>query len=102
VKLVSLGLPSQLIASQRISHANLFANATTDNGPFGDHLRRHLSLLHNKTELIQFLLQVIRQNTCSDKHVFWRLRGAVVREEGRLVLPRCQLYADYFRENLHG
>ena len=92
-----------LIASQRISPAELFANATADNGPFGDHLRHHLSLLYNKTELIQCLLQVIRQNTCSDKHVFWRLRGAgLVREEGRVVLPRCQLYADYFRENLSG
>ena len=92
-----------LIASQRISTTDLFANATADNGPFGDHLRHHLSLLYNKTELIQCLLQVIRQNTCSDKHVFWRLRGAgLVREEGRVVLPRCQLYADYFRENLSG
>ncbi len=92
-----------LIASQRISTADLFANATADNGPFGDHLRHHLSLLHNKTELIQYLLQVIRQNTCSDKHVFWRLRGAgLLREEGRVVLPRCQLYAKYFREQLRG
>lgn len=92
-----------LITSQQITTAELFANATTDNGCFGDHLRHHLSLLHNKTELIESLLQVIRQNTCSDKQIFWRLRGAgLVREEGRVVLPRCQLYADYFRENLRG
>ena len=90
-----------LVASQRITTAELFANATTDRGPFGDHLRHHLSLLHHKTELIESLLQIIRQNTCSDKHIFWRLRGAgLVREEGRVILPRCQLYADYFRENL--
>jgi len=90
-----------LVASQQISTTELFANATADSGPFGDHLRRHLSLLHDKTELIRSLLQIIRQNTCEDKRIFWRLRGAgLVREEGRTVLPRCQLYAEYFRENL--
>jgi AAA-like domain/TIR domain/CHAT domain len=91
-----------LVASQQCSPAELFANATADNGAFGDHLRHHLSLLHNKTELIQGLLQVIRQNTCFDKRVFWRLRGAgLVKEQGRTVLPRCQLYAEYFRDNLY-
>ncbi len=90
-----------LVASQQTSTTELFANATADSGPFGEHLRRHLSLLHDKTELIQGLLQIIRQNTCDDKRIFWRLRGAgLVREEGRVVLPRCQLYANYFRENL--
>ncbi|MBW4630426.1 MAG: AAA-like domain-containing protein [Iphinoe sp. HA4291-MV1] len=90
-----------LVASQQISTAELFANATAGNGPFGDHLRHHISLLHKKTELIQGLLQVIRQNTCEDKRVFWRLRGAgLVREQGRAVMSRCQLYAEYFRENL--
>lgn len=90
-----------LVASQRIPTSELFTNATTDNGCFGDHLRYYLSLLHNKTDLIQGLFQIIRQNTCEDKRIFWRLRGAgLVREEGRTILPRCQLYADYFRENL--
>jgi hypothetical protein len=91
-----------LIASQQISAVELFAHASADRGPFGDHLRHHLSLLHYKTELIQGLLQVIHQNSCEDKHIFWRLRGAgLVREEGGAVVPRCQLYAEYFRENLH-
>ncbi|KYC42840.1 ATPase [Scytonema hofmannii PCC 7110] len=90
-----------LIASQQISPNDLFANAINDSGPFGDHLRHHLSLLHNKTELIQGLLEIIRQNNCADKRIFWRLRGAgLVREEGKAIVPRCQLYAEYFRENL--
>ncbi|GAB1540307.1 hypothetical protein NUACC21_29760 [Scytonema sp. NUACC21] len=92
-----------LIASQQMSASELFANAINDSGPFGDHLRHHLSLLHNKTELIQGLLEVIRQNNCADKRIFWRLRGAgLVREEGKAIVPRCQLYAEYFRENLRG
>jgi hypothetical protein len=91
-----------LVASRQMSSTELFTNATAEHGPFGDHLRHHLSLLHGKTELIQGLLQIIRQNNCEDKRVFWRLRGAgLVREARRVLMPRCQLYAEYFRENLH-
>lgn len=91
-----------LVASQRISASDLFSNATDDRGPFGDHLRYHLFRMHGKQELVQGFLQSIRQNICQDELVFFRLRGAgLVRREGRAVLPRCQLYADYFREHLH-
>ena len=92
-----------LVASQRLSPTELFTDATADRGPFGNHLRYHLFRLHDKQELRQGLLQVISQNTCQDERVFFRLRGAgLVRREGRAVLPRCQLYADYFREHLRG
>ncbi|KST67515.1 AAA-like domain-containing protein [Mastigocoleus testarum] len=90
------------VASGQISPAELFSNASAEHGLFGDHLRHLLSLLHNKRELIQCLLGIINHNQCDNKLVFWRLRGAgLVRESGRKVLPRCQLYADYFRDNLH-
>jgi hypothetical protein len=90
-----------LVASQRISTADLFAKATTDQGPFGEHLRYHLFRLHDKEELIQGLHQVIHYNTCQDERIVFRLRSAdLVRWEGGAVLPRCQLYADYFRERL--
>ncbi|MDZ7960449.1 MAG: AAA-like domain-containing protein [Aulosira sp. DedQUE10] len=92
-----------LIASQRFTSAELFAKATADNGPFGNHLRNHLFRLHSKAELVPSMLQIIRHNSCDDERVFFRLRGAgLVRREGRTVIPRCQLYADYFRENLRG
>lgn len=90
-----------VIASQRLCAAELFSNATSDNGPFGNHLRNHLFRLHNKSELVRGMLQVIRQNICEDERVFFRLRGAgLVRREGRTVTPRCQLYAEYFREHI--
>jgi len=92
-----------LVASQRISPADLFSQATEDRGPFGDHLRNHLFRLHGKADLIQGLRQVIRHHTCPDERVFFRLRGAgLVQREGREVWPRCQLYADFFRERLDG
>ncbi len=105
------------IASQRLTTAEVFTHATADKGIFSNHLRNHLFRLHNKPELVQGMLQVIRQQTCEDEGVFFRLRGAglvrrqgrvvlpragLVRRQGRVVLPRCQLYADYFRENLRG
>ncbi len=92
-----------LVASGQITPTELFTNATAASGPFGDHLRRLLSLLYDKQELIQGLQLVISQNICPDMQIFWRLRGAgLVRSSGQSALPRCQLYAEYFRENLHG
>lgn len=91
-----------LVASQRTSVADLFKHATDDRGPFGDHLRYHLFRMHDKQELVSALRKVISNNTCPDETIFFRLRGAgLVRREGHAVVPRCQLYADYFREHLH-
>ncbi|MBV8884889.1 MAG: AAA-like domain-containing protein [Chroococcidiopsidaceae cyanobacterium CP_BM_RX_35] len=92
-----------LIASQQLTVRELFAQATADRGPFGDHLRYHLFRMNDKPELVQGLVEVIRQQRCTSEQVFFRLRGAgLVRREGQRVLPRCQLYADYFWEHLHG
>ena len=92
-----------LVASGQITTTELFNDASNTRGSFGDHLRRLLSLLHDRQELKQALLQVISQNTCENQQRFWQLRGAgLVRSSGHSVIPRCQLYADYFREHLHG
>jgi class 3 adenylate cyclase len=91
-----------LIADQRITSSDLFANATDDRGPFGDHLRYHLFRMHDKAELVQGMRDVLLHSSCQDERIFFRLRGAgLVRRDGRLVLPRCQLYREYFREHLH-
>jgi hypothetical protein len=92
-----------LLASGRISAGDLFTHVADDGGPFGDHLRYHLFRLHSHEALIQGLRQVIRDHTCADARVVFRLRSAgLVRLEGRAVVPRCRLYADYFREHLRG
>ncbi len=91
-----------LLSSQRLSIVDLFANATDDRGPFGDHLRYHLLRMHKKNELVQGLLRIIKHNSCRDEQIFFRLEAAgLVRRERNEVVPRCQLYADYFREHLH-
>ena len=92
-----------LLASGQFGWADLLAEVGADRGPFGDHLRYHLFRMNDKPDLIQGMLQVIRKQTCSDERVFFRLRGAgLVRRERQTVLPRCQLYAEYFWEHLHG
>ncbi len=87
-----------LVASDRISSADLFSQAASDRGPFGDHLRNQLFRLHERSELVDGMRQVIQKNVCPDERVFFRLRGAgLVRREGKAVVPRCQLYAEFFR-----
>jgi hypothetical protein len=92
-----------LVASGQLSAADLFARATDDRGPFGDHLRYHFFRMHDKPELVEGLRRVLRNNTLPDERIFFRLRGAgLVKREGTAVVPRNQLYADYFREHLGG
>lgn len=92
-----------LVASGQFTVAALFDQAVADRGPFGDHLRYHLFRMNDKKDLMQGMLQVIRNQTCSDERVFFRLRGAgLVRRARQAVVPRNQLYAKYFQEHLHG
>lgn len=80
----------------------LFQDATSDQSPFAIHLSHHLMRLQQKEELARAMLQVIRASSCSDDRIFFRLHSAgLVRRERGAVVPRCQLYADYFKERLH-
>ena len=80
----------------------LFAHATEDTGPFGDHLRYYLLRLQGRPELIAALQQTILGRSPGDELLALRLEGAgLVRREGNKVVPRCELYARYFRERLH-
>ncbi len=92
-----------LVAGGQMSISELLASATRDRGPFGDHLRYHLFRLHGHDDLIAGLREVIRHQRCDDDEVFWRLQGAgLVLRDGRAVIPRCRLYAEYFRDHFDG
>jgi hypothetical protein len=93
-----------LVASGQLTAADVFAKATEDRGPFGDHLRYHLFRLYDQQALVQCFLQVIRGKGCPNEHDFFRLRGAgLVRRDalGQGVQPRCELYARYFAKRLN-
>jgi DNA-binding CsgD family transcriptional regulator len=88
-----------LVATERITASALFAEASDERGPFGDHLRNHLFRLYEREELVAGMKQVIHRQQCQDARVYFRLRGAgLVKREGRSVIPRCKLYADFFRQ----
>lgn len=91
-----------LVASERVSAADLFTHAAEDRGPFGDHLRHHLFRLGKSQALLEGLTQIIRHRQCQNEQVFFRLHGAgLVRREDQNVVPRYRLYADFFRGRLH-
>lgn len=92
------------IARHATSLTKLLTQATSDDGPFRAHLAALLAdLTNSKADVQQAFQQVIHEQTCADPHLFFRLRGAgLVRREGPKVYPRCQLYADFFRERLAG
>lgn len=91
-----------LIASQNVSVDELFSTAADDHGPFGDHLRHYLFLIHNRGELVEGMAQVLRGQQVADSTVFFRLHGAGLlrRDESKRTVPRCRLYADYFSQHL--
>jgi hypothetical protein len=79
----------------------LFAHASDDGGPFGDHLRNFFLRLLNHPELASALKQVALGHGCADPRLAYRLQGAgLVRQESGKIVPRCNLYAQYFRERL--
>jgi hypothetical protein len=76
--------------------------AAADNGPFGDHLRRHLWGLRDRERLREALKQVIRHGDCANELDFQRLRAAgLVEGDGReSVRLSCDLYRQYFTRHL--
>ena len=90
------------VASQKMTASELFAQAVSDNEPFGSHLKHHLFRIHDKPEQVAGLLEVFEKNQCSDRSVYHLLQGAgLVREERtNVVVPRCQLYKDYLESRL--
>lgn len=92
-----------LVASQRDTFAKLLANACEDTGPFGDHLRNYLFRMGDQEKIKTGLIQVIKHQRCPDEHVFFQLRGTgLVKRKDNIVMPRNQLYADYFGRRLDG
>ncbi len=84
----------------RMTPADIFVDATSEEGPFGAHLRAQLQRLREHPDLVAHMRQVLENQTCAEQSCL-RLRGiGLVRRAGKAVLPRCQLYANYLRERL--
>lgn len=93
------------IARDRISLSQFLQIAPTEEGMFGDHLRRHLSNLQEDDKLVAAIRQVITADTAVrlDTGLAFKLRSmGLVNFQGNDVTPLCDLYRLYFRERLRG
>ena len=86
---------------ERMTWAELTKIAATDASPFGDHLRRYLWLLRDRTDLTDAMKSIIRDGICPDEALVYRLyRAGLVKGSSKACTCRCQLYETYLRERL--
>ncbi|MCP4424626.1 MAG: toll/interleukin-1 receptor domain-containing protein [Chloroflexi bacterium] len=80
---------------------NLMDVVASDDGPFGDHLRRLHWALHDQPELRAALKQIIRNGRCHNQTALHRLlRAGLVKGSGDAYACRCNLYQYYFESKL--
>lgn len=91
------------LAKKMITLDDLFAQAASENGPFGTHLKYlYHSRLLDKEDDKKGLREVLAKNTCQDERVALRLTSAgIVYSEGKKKVMRCELYRSYFEERLN-
>lgn len=92
----------RFVSPDATSFGELFEQAALDSGPFGDHLKSKLLLLH-RAGLAQAAGHVLRYGSVpnNDRTIFYRLHGAgLVRQDGKRVVPANLLYAWFFKEML--
>ena len=80
----------------------LEALAGSDDGIFGDHLRRMLAALTQDAELCDAARAVLQGKPCPTVEAFYRLRsaGVMVGESAEDARPRCGLYQIYLKRQL--
>lgn len=92
----------RLVVDPETSWASLQASADSDEGPFADHLKALLMLLH-RAGLEEAMRAVIKRGHVpgNDQLTYYRLRGAgLVNKEGDCVVPANLLYARFFKKFL--
>jgi serine/threonine protein kinase len=86
-----------VLVTEQLSWAELVRVAATDQGPFGDHLRRYHWLLRDEADLKSTIKAVIQRGECADDAAFFRLlRAGLVKGSEDACACRCDLYRRYF------
>ena len=90
------------LASRRLSVNDLQRTAISDDGPFGDHLKRFLVLLTRDTQLMQAVSEILSAHRFPEVRTFQRLRaaGLVLGERPAEARFRCSIYESYLRQHL--
>ncbi len=98
--LVRSGLYEMVSNDLRLSA--LESQAGSDEGPFGDHLRRIMVLLVQDPALSEVVRGVLLGKPCPTPESFYRLRsaGLMIGDSASDARPRCQIYATYLETHL--
>lgn len=82
---------------------DLLRSAPTEAGIYIDHLRRHLNKLNQNPDLMSAFKKVVQANNwlkIEANQVFKLHSMGLVKLQGNEVMPRCDLYHQYFRDCL--
>ncbi|HAA32215.1 MAG TPA: serine/threonine protein kinase [Cyanobacteria bacterium UBA8553] len=91
------------IARGKITLEKLLQVAPTEEGPYYDHLRRHLLNLEENASLVAAIKQVVAANHPVEIKAAeaFKLRSmGLVKFQGNAVTPLCEMYRQYFRDRL--
>ncbi|MGD1806089.1 AAA-like domain-containing protein [Dapis sp. BLCC M126] len=91
------------IARKRITLEKLLQVAPTEEGPYSDHLRRHLNNLEENLELLIAIKQILAVDyplPIGTKEGFKLRSMGLVKFQGNSVMPLCELYRRYFSDRL--
>ncbi|KAM3114114.1 AAA-like domain-containing protein [Phormidesmis sp. 146-33] len=91
------------IAHHKLTLDQLLQTATTESGVYSDHLRRHLIHLQQQPALAQAfktLIRVDRPLQLDTLQSFKLESMGLVHLQENQVIPRCELYRQYFRDRL--
>lgn len=90
------------LATHKLAFDQFKALAVTDEGIYGDHLRRILMLLAKDKGLADTVRGILRGKACPTPEAFYRLRssGIMAGNSQVDVHPRSQLYATYLMQHL--
>lgn len=91
------------VAKNHTQWQQIYQLATTDNGIYAQHLRRLWGELDRDPELKIAMQEVISPSDARrlNPRLKFHLHSlGLAKYQGNEVKPRCQLYADYFKQNL--
>ena len=91
------------IGRGRLNWEQLLQSASTEEGIFGNHLRRQLGNLKEDQELVEAFKELLTSDRPLqlDSRLAFKLRSiGLVKFSGNQVVPMCELYYEYFRQSL--
>ncbi len=91
------------LARGRLTLPQFLRVAPTEEGPYDDHLRRHLANLHSDEKLVSAIEEMINSDrpvVIATDEVFQLDSMGLVQRQGNAAAPLCDLYKQYFRERL--